>query len=81
MKTEIIDELNNIFVDIGGGITKAKFSAVETASNKQELSAFLLGSNISIVDVCKSIVMEKNNRGEKFISILQASQVEDVKLS
>jgi hypothetical protein len=41
VKTRIIDELNNIFVDIGGGITKAKFSAVETpASNEQELTHF-----------------------------------------
>jgi len=71
VKTRIIDELNNIFVDIGGGIIKAKFSAVETpATNEQELTTFLIGSKISSVHVSKTVFMEDTNtsRGEEFSS-------------
>ena len=71
VKTRIVDELNNIFVDLGGGITKAKFSAVETpASNEQELTTFLIGSKISSVHVTKTVFMLEDtndtSRGEEF---------------
>jgi len=82
VKTSIIDELNNIFIDIDSsrGITQgSKFSSVETTSsiktvletctlailppiinvvNEQELTTFLIGSNISSVHVSKKVFME-----------------------
>ena len=82
VKTNIIDELNNIFIDIDSsrGITQgSKFSSVETTSsiktvletctlailppiinvvNEQELTTFLIGSNISSVHVSKKVFME-----------------------